>query len=257
MMIIRQVGYFLEKHIEKIVFAIVGIVCIWLLVFYVLINPNAVSYNGKKFSPGKIDKHIREQAKELEYKLNEPPKPKTDYVSLLTGALDPNKPVREKVWGDLKHGFSGLFASAIDGIDKNILIPMPPPLSRQISDGKEYVPPVTEGTIGQVKDLSVEHIRAAAYVPAQPVTEEVTYDNSGPQPEDIDLVTVEAKFDVVELYRRFHDSFNSDFIKKEWRDPCLAVPVFAAVQLLRQEKLENGNWSDWLGVAGRKNHHRR
>jgi hypothetical protein len=252
MMIIKKVGYFLEKHIEKIVFAIVGLVCIWLLIFRVLISPNVVSYGGRKFSPSEIDKHIEEQAKELKYKLNQPPKPKPDYVSRLTGALDPNDPVRTGIWGDVQNGFEGLLASAINGIDTDMSIPMPPPISSQISDGREYALPLDNGVIGEVTDVEVEHIRAAAYVPTQPVTEEVTYENAMPQPDDIDLVTVEAKFDVAELYRRFHESFDSDFVKKEWRDPCLAVPVFAAVQLQRQEQLDNGDWSDWLTVPRSK-----
>jgi hypothetical protein len=252
MMIIKKVGYFLERHIEKIVFAVVGLVCIWLLIFHVLINPNTVSYDGEKFSPSEIDKHIREQAKELKYKLDRPPEPKKDYVSRLTGALEPNDPVRAKIWGDLKHGFSGLLASAINGVDTDMPIPMPPNISSQISDGKEYAVPVTDGTIGEVENVTVEHIRAAAYVPTIPVTEEVTYENSAPQPDDIDLVTVEGEFDIVELYKQFRDSFDSDFVKKEWRDPCLAMPVFAAVELQRREKLDNGGWSDWLNVPRTK-----
>ena len=257
MVIIGKVGYFLERHIEKIVFAVIGVVCIWLLIFRVLISPNSVSYGGGKFSPGEIDKHIREQAKELEYKLNQPPEPKADYVSQLTGALDPNNSIRDGIWGDLHHGFSGLFASAINSIDTGISIPIPPPLSSQISDGKEYALPVTNGIIGEVTGVAVERIRAAAYVPTQLVTEEVTYDNSAPQPDDIDLVTVEAKYDVAELYKRFHESFDSDFVKEEWRDPCLAVPVFATVQLQRQEKLDNGEWSDWLTVPRSNIDHRK
>jgi hypothetical protein len=252
MMIIKKVGYFLEAHIEKIAFAVVGLVCIWLLIFRVLISPNAVSYSGEKFSPSEIDKRIDAHAKELEHKLNQPPGSKLDYVSRLTGALDPNDPVRAGIWGDLQHGFIGLFASAINGIDTDASIPMPPPISSQISDGKEYALPVTDGVVGEVKDVAVEHIRAAAYVPTQPVNEEVTYENAMPQPDDIDLVTVEAKFDVAELYRKFHDSFNSDFVKEEWRDPCLAMPVFAAVQLQRQEQLENGGWSDWVTLPRSK-----
>ncbi len=257
MMIIKKVGYFLEEHIEKIVFAVVGLVCIWLLIFRVLISPNAVSYGGEKFSPSEVDKRINVQAKELEHKLNQPPEPKPDYVSRLTGVLDPNDPVRTGIWGDLQHGFTGLFASAINGIDTDVSIPMPPPISSQISDGKEYALPVINGVIGEVKDVAVEHIRAAAYVPTQPVTEEVTYENAMPQPDDIDLVTVEAKFNVAELYRRFRESFNSDFVKEEWRDPCLAVPVFAAVQLQRQERLDNGGWSDWVTLPRSKIDHRK
>jgi hypothetical protein len=257
MMIIKKVGYFLEEHIEKIVFAVVGLVCIWLLIFRVLISPNVVSYGGEKLSPSEVDKRIERQAKDLEYKLEQPPKPKPACVSRLTGALDPNDPVREGIWGDLQNGFQGLLASAINGVDTGMSIPMPPLISSEVSDGKKYALPLTNGVIGEVKDVAVEHIRAAAYVPTLPVTEEITYENAMPQPDDIDLVSVEAQFDVVELYKRFQDSFNSDFVKEEWRDPCLASPVFAAVQLQRQEQLDNGGWSDWVTVPRSEIDHRK
>ena len=74
----------------------------------------------------------------------------------------------------------------------------------------------------------------------------MTYDKAAVEPNDIDLVTVEAKFDVAELYRRFQASFAGvDVQKEEWRDPCLAKPIFAAVQLERQELQEDGAWSAW------------
>jgi len=57
---------------------------------------------------------------------------------------------------------------------------------------------------------------------------------------------VEARFDVAELYRRFQASFAGvEVQREEWRDPCLAKPIFAAVQLQRQELLEEGAWSPW------------
>ncbi len=247
-----KIGSFFEAHIEKIVFALIGLMCVWLLIFHVLFSPNTVTYSNEKFSPSKIDKHILKQTNELKYILNQPPEPKPDYVSRFTGALDPNDPVRKGVWGDLQHGFDGLFACAINGIRTDLSIPQPPPISSQISDGKQYALQLTNGVIGEVTDVAAEHVRAAAYVPTQPVTEDVPYEKAALEPDDLDLVTVEAKFDVAQLYRMFHESFDSDFVQEEWRDPCLAAPVFAAVQLQRQEQLDNGGWSDWLTVPRSK-----
>ena len=100
--------------------------------------------------------------------------------------------------------------------------------------------------VPDVTDVGVNLIRAAAYVPLQDLTAQTTYDKAAVEPNDIDLVTVEAKFDVAELYRRFQASFAGvDVQKEEWRDPCLAKPIFAAVQLERQELQEDGAWSAW------------
>jgi hypothetical protein len=110
---------------------------------------------------------------------------------------------------------------------------------------KEYHLP----SIGEVKDVGVEYIRAVAYVPTQMVTEQAPYDKVAHEPNDIDLVTVEAKFDVADLYRRFFASFAGEDVREEiWRDPCLARPVFAAVQLQRQEFLGGGTWGGWQDV---------
>jgi hypothetical protein len=61
---------------------------------------------------------------------------------------------------------------------------------------------------------------------------------------------VEAKFDVAELYRQFQAYFaGTEVEKREWRDPCLAVPKFAAVELQRQVQLDDGTWGDeWVSV---------
>jgi hypothetical protein len=100
-----------------------------------------------------------------------------------------------------------------------------------------------------VTDVGISHLRAAAYVPLQEVTAQNTYDKVVTEPNDIDLVTVEGKLDVAELYRRYQASFAGvDVQKEEWRDPCLAKPVFAAVQLERRELLENGSWGTWQPV---------
>jgi len=237
---------------------VVGLVCIWLFITRVLISPNAVSYDNQKFSPSEIDKYIlQRQAKELEYALQQPPGPKPPYISKLNGPLDPDDSVREGVHGDLQSGFDGLFASAISGVDTRWSIPLPCNISTEVGGGKEYILPLIDGVIGELKEVAVEHIRAAAYVPTLLVTDEVPYESAVPEPNDIDLVTVEAKFDVEQLYQRFQESFAGIDVPEQWRDPCLAVPVFAAVQLQRQELFDDGSWSDWQEVSRSKIDHRK
>ena len=70
---------FFEEHIEKVVLLIVGLLCMWLFITRVLISPNYVKYDDKKFSSGVIDTYISKQAEVLEDKLNLSPKPKPPY----------------------------------------------------------------------------------------------------------------------------------------------------------------------------------
>jgi hypothetical protein len=217
-------GNFFEAHIEKMVFAIIGIVCLWLLTTRVLISPNYVEFDNKKFSAGEIDTYIDNEAKSLKYKLEQPPEPK------------PAPPSRV---GDFLAGLN-LVVGSIDG---NFYPPQPSFLSDVVIHGKYSIP-----SMGQVDDVSAEHVRAVAYMPTDVVDEEHEYSEANSEPNDLDLVTVEGRFDVSRLYADFYESFAGKGVKEEWRDPCLAQPVFAAVELQRQDQFADGSWSDWQTV---------
>jgi len=253
--IIRKIGIFFEAHVEKVVLGVVGVICMVLLYMFVIFSPNAVVYDGNKYSPAEIDHYIEEQAAELRAGLNREPELVEPYSPRLHGALSPDDPVRQGIPGELKEGFTGLFSSALDGIvNEQLFIPLPSSSLMEMASKREYRLP----RIGEVSDVAVEHIRAVAYVPTEEVDEKLTYDGAGHEVNDIDLVTVEAKYDVAALYSRFHESFASEFLPEQWRDPCLAVPVFAAVQLQRQELLDDGSWSEWYNVPrSRIDHHRK
>jgi len=225
-------GNFFEGHIEKIVWAIVGLVCFWLLITRVLFSPNYVSYDNKKFSPGDIDPYISKQAELLEYSLNRKPEPGDEY---------------DRIIGK----FIAKVDSAID-IDVSLSPPQPPYILSKVSDNRKYCIPL----IGEVNGVAIEHIRAAAYVPTEKIDEENTYDKAKHKADDIDFVTVESKLDVARLAEDFYESFADDDIQEEWRDPCLAKPVFAAVQLQKQELLTDGSWSAWQMVPRTKIDHR-
>ena len=231
---VKKGGNFFEEHVEKIVLAVVGLVCIWLFIAYVLISPTHVEHGGKRFSSGDIDNYILQQTKALEDKLNSKPQPKQPYESRVSD-------------------FVALIDSAISNIDVS-LSPVQPPVLEDIdiNKGKYRLP-----LIGQVNDIEVEHIRAVAYVPTEEIDEENTYDEAAHEPNDIDFVTVEAKFDVAGLYKRFRECFAGEVLPEEWRDPCLAVPVFAAVRLQRQELLSEGSWGAWENVPRAKIDHRK
>ena len=219
-----KIGSFFEEHIEKIILVVVGILCAILLIFRVLLSPNVVEYDQRKFSPASIDDYIYEQAQLLRQKLKEAPQQPEPYNSK-------------------KEEFLARIDSAISDIDVS-LWPVQP---YSFTEKADYEGIYNIPHIGQVTDVAVEHIRAAAYVPTDIITELNPYETATNEPNDIDLVTVEAKFDVKQLYDRFRKSFIED-VEDQWVDPCLAKPIFAAVQLQRQELNWEGTWSDWQNV---------
>jgi len=228
----NKIVSFLEAHVEKIVLVIVGLVCIFLMITRVIFSPNQVSYGDGKYSPAAIDEQVYEEAQLLSDKVTPSPEGLEPYHSKLAE-------------------FVALLDSSIRDIDVNIWPQVPYAVDETIrgAGGKYRLP-----RIGAVGEVEVEHIRAAAYVPTDVITPENPYDKAANEPNDIDLVTVEAKFDIEGLYNRFEQSFVDD-VEQQYSDPCLAKPIFAAVQLQRQELGENGTWSDWRNIPRSKIDH--
>ncbi len=221
-----KIGGFFEEHVEKIVLAVVGALCAWLLITRVILSPNVVPYDGKKVSPTAIDEQIYAKARLLQQKLNEPPE-----------NMPPYDPKVNK--------FSAMLDSAITGVDIGPVRLAPyPVVAREGTPGGGGVYSLPR--IGEVTDVDVEHIQTVAYVPISVVTEEKPYDKGNNEPNDLDFVTVEAKFDVAGLYARFKEMVED--AGPEYADPCLARPVFAAVQLQRQELGADGTWGPWTTV---------
>jgi len=221
---IGKIGRFFEEHIEKIILVIVGLACAFLLVTRVILSPNVVEYEKEKFSPSAVDNHIFKEAQTLGQKLGEPPED-----------MEPYKPRVDE--------FLALLDSSVRGVDVNLWPVVP---------SEAGVGPTAAGVyrlpeIGEVNDVAVEHIRAVAYIPLAPITPETPYDKAGNEANDLDFITVEAKFDIQGLYERFKENFMVD-VEPEHADPCLAKPVFAAVHLQRQELTADGVWSDWRDV---------
>ena len=226
---LSNIGSFFEEHVEKIILAIVGIISVFLLIWFVILDrPNKVSYDGRNFSPSAIDNYAYEQAQLLRQKLNDPP-----------DRLDPYKPKADE--------FLALLDSSINNVDTTLWPVVPYELGADKAVAGIYNLP----RIGEVNDVAVEHIRAVAYVPIGEVTPQNPYDKAGNEPNDIDLVTVEAKFDIEQLYDNFHESF-VEYVEEQYADPCLAKPIFAGVNLQRQQLNSDGTWSDWQNVPRTK-----
>lgn len=235
---------FLEEHIEKIVLVVVIIICFWLFATRIVISPNYVEYDNRKLSPGSVDEYVLNKTKFLEDELNRQPEPLQPYQPRL---------------GD----FTARLNLTVSDIDSELSLPLPPHSSAIVAKPKYELPLITEngnvkkGYIGQIEDVQVEAIRAVAYMPAEPVTAVQTYEQVEHEPNDLDFVTVQASFDMVDLRERFKQCFAGENIKPSWQDPCLAKPVFASVQLQRQQMDEHNRWSDWQIVDLPRTEHRR
>jgi hypothetical protein len=246
--LVTKIGRFGENHVEKIVLVLVSGVCVWLFFSRVIFSPDVVTYDKKTFTPGRLDRYVYEQkAQELKARLQQR-KAAADrpYRSPLTQSLAATDPLVTGIFDrPLPGGFAKLFEAPLSFITPASLPKMAPLSPVKAVAGRQYRLPL----IPDVTDVATTYLRAAAYVPLQEVTPQNTYDKAQVEPNDLDLITVEAKFNTAELYRQFQACFNGvDVLKEEWRDPCLAEPVFAAVQLQRQEWRDDGTWSDWTEV---------
>src|SRR3990172_3059301 len=225
---------FLEDHVEKIVLAVVLIISVWLLVSRVILSPNAVSYEGRSYSPGSIDDYIRDEALKLEEIMN-------------------RRPTASDVYDPCLPRYSELLRSSITGVDFG----MSPPVPESNPQGGIIVRRYDLPDVGQVGEVVVGHIRAVAHTPFEEVTAKNDYSSTNSEPNDLDLVTVQGAYDIGALYASFEDNFAGAGVKSEWRDPCLAEPVFAAVHLQRQKRDENGVWGEWEDVPRTKIDYRR
>ena len=217
---------FFEEHVEKMVLVVVGLVCAWLLITRVIFSPNGVSWDGRNLSPSAVDAYVYDKARILDQQMRGP-----------ATEMEPYKPRADE--------YRDLVAVAFDVDVKAV-----PEVPQDTHPGG--VPGIYRlHAIGEVSDVAVNHIRAVAYLPIDEVTPQNPYDKAGNEPNDLDMVSVEARFDVEKLYENFKESYFDD-VEEQWSDPCLAKPIFAAVHLQRQQWTDEGRWSDWQDVPRAK-----
>ena len=218
---IKKRSNFIDEHIEKVALVIGGLAAIYVLYAFVLRGPELV-FDNQKFRPGQLDIYIAEQSEKLKERLARDPIPKPPYVPQSVDFLAKMNLV----------------------LDKNLNVLWPVPSSVEMMVDKKYRMPV----IGSVNDVAVEHIRAAAYMPKVAVTAENVGSEETYEPNDLDLVTVQASFDLAPLIDSFQECFAGKEVPEGWRDAGLVKPVFAAVQLQRQRFGDNGEWGQWEDV---------
>jgi hypothetical protein len=218
----RKQSNFIEAHIEKVVLAIAALVAAYIVYAFVLVGPTPPTIDGKKVGLGQLDIYIAEQADKLKERLDREPIPKPAYVPKSINFIEMMNHV----------------------IDSNLNVVWPMPSSADATVNKKYRIPV----IGEVNDVDVEHIRAAAYLPKVALTPENVESEEVYEVNDLDLVTVQGTFDLAPLIDSFQECFAGKDVQQGWRDPGLAKPVFAGAQLQRQRLSDDGQWSEWENV---------
>jgi hypothetical protein len=222
-------GNFFEQHVEKVVLAVVGLLCLWVFATRALFSPNQMEISGQKLGPREIDLYVRQKAEALERKLGEQAQP---------------KPAPKQYARD----FEIEIASTVRNIDVNVVWPLPGNRGGAQEDMREFHIP----KVAKIGDVVVERIRATAYVPTKEINQKAIYGKDNSEANDIDFVTVQSSIDYSELAGEFHECFAGADVPEEWRDPCYAHPIFAAVELQRREMLAGSSWSNWQRVPRTK-----
>ena len=216
----------LESHIDKIVLTIFVIISLALLWVYVIGNPygKEVRLAGieKKLSPSQIDRNICEELEDAIPRLNDPAQQLTPLPSL---------------WPE----YDRLVQCPISDISTDLQIPAPGEGEEPVLADRTYVLP----NIPPLMDVSIESLRGAAKVPTEEIGPDRLYESAGGEVADVDLVSVSARFDVPRLVNNFQQSFMGPRLTSSEKDPRLAEPVFARLELQRRAKQRNGDWGPW------------
>ena len=158
----------LEKYVDKIVFAVIGLACLALLWLFVISNPYAAEYNGRKLGPGQFDKQVRLDAKRLEDKMLEPP---------VIPVVPPGKVGQ----------YTDKLVTSIE--IENDYAPLPSVGDIATFDDRSYNRP----EVPNIEDVAAEWYRTVAHVPADIVDPSNTYKTVETEYGDIDVVTVAAR----------------------------------------------------------------
>jgi hypothetical protein len=209
----KKSGNFLEQNIDKMVLVLVGIIGLAILAMMVVRSPNTMTIDKNSYGPADIDQAVSYKTSALTEKLSGPVQPRA-----YTGKFN---------------DFKSAYAVTVN-VPQDIRFPLPAPL-----DEKRLPPvgPYREPKIGQLsKSVIVGVVSGVADVPLGQAMD------SGTEPGDVDLVTVQCSFNLSAIFTEMQASFANEADLQE--------PVFAAVELQRQEMNEDGTWpaETWLTV---------
>lgn len=228
----KKITDFLEQYVEWVALAVGGLFLLFMVFTYVLSDPVSVELSGRTYSPGDVDREIREQASRLEERINprgEPvvkiavPQTLTGFDARLAMVQVEDKPLFEIFASEpLRTSPSGGTPPAPEGggpIEVQgavaTLAKIPAPIITESFAGRAYVnvpPPGVRPVIG-----------APAAGGAAP---------EGRQ-EDRQWVRVNYRVPMSQLNIAFRQA----------KLPLSALTLVHEVELLRQEQLPDGSWS--------------
>ncbi|MBN1817796.1 MAG: hypothetical protein JW828_10575 [Sedimentisphaerales bacterium] len=220
----KKRGNLFEQYIDKLVLGLSVFVSLGLLWVFLLSQPYTVEYGAEKVGPGDLDRAITTNAQRLKSRLEEPPEPVPPYVP-------PN--VTERFENPIQYAQVPSWELTQPGIREQAL-----------EEKRLYRLP----DMPMLSNLEAVRIRTVAYVPTQPLDQNLPYDKAPVELGDVDLVTVQTSLDISTLYRSFEQSFDSPVVRPQWRDSDLARPVFGAVDLERRTMQDDGSWGSWERV---------
>ena len=216
----------LENHVDKIVLAVCVLVGLFLLWSYVIGNPYGEKVRVKKLSPSQIDIYVLQQAE-----------------AALPQILGP-APIMSSV-PDYLSKYNQLVQSPLSEISSSVRIPSPGVGEMVLEEKRLYALP----SIPSLSEAMVGRLRGAAKIPTEEIGPDRPYASSMNEIGDIDLVTVSARFGVQSLYNNFQQSFMGPRLKTSEKDPRLAAPVFARLELQRRTQQNHDEWGQWEVVS--------
>lgn len=223
----KKKGNFVEQHLDKLILALIGVICLGLLWLYIFRNPGGPQIDGRKESLGSLQSRLEQKKDRLREKMD---------------GLQSSSPVSAP---EFVSEFEKMLVCSIPRIDVSVY-PLTPGIGSQpIESDREYAVP----EIPALQDVKIAYIRGAAYLPAEEVTPELPYPSVQPKIGDLDFVTVSARLDVKRLVQQFQSSFMGLGVKSSHKDPVLATPVAARVELQRRVQMADGSWSSWEVVS--------
>jgi hypothetical protein len=214
----------LETHVDKIVLGLMSLIGLVLLWMYVIGNPYGAEIDGKKRGPGEIDSYVKTKADRMLQELEKSADPITYDKKYLAE-------------------YDQLVQCPISKI-ASLSIPYPGTGEAIIEEDRMYALP----EIAPLTEVAAASLRGAAQMPANEIQPDMGYLSSSYELEDLDLVTVSARFNVQSLYNGLQQSFMGPRLKTSWKESNLAKPVFARLELQRRELLEDGTWGTWQEV---------
>ncbi len=227
----KKKGTFVDQFLDKIILGAVGVIGLALLWFYVVSGPYSQSVGSTRYSPSEIDEQNRRMAEQIREKLGGGAHRKlyalnraAEYDKMLNCSISPQIPLIAQI--------------PLPGKGQDVAG----------TEGRLYTIPA----LPAVANAQAVSVRNVVRKPTQDVTMEIPYAMTAYEPADMDIVSVSATIDIQALYQNFQKSFMGPRLKPQWKDPVLAEPVFARIELGRRVQMEDGSWGDWQTVPQAK-----